>query len=508
MVFPVGLRVMQQSLLQQDSAEHSLNEKLLMDKVHQAYNVAPRIFLPALSLSFLLAAGVWNQTSHAWLIAWLCMVASCYLIRAVDWRHYHSLAEQHRDARIWSFHMHLAAAVTGLMWGLAAFLPSSTQVSFFIGFVLTGVSAGAVPGLSSLPRAAMAFVVCCITPFALHSFIDDGLNHILMGLMSLLFIAVMIITIITTHARVDLGIRQRLQLIQRDAELTHNEKLRNTVNESLRRAQAQLRSFINYAPAAVAMFDCKLQYLAYSARWTTDYGLLKNENTDQFLKGRNFFEVMPDAAEMMRESFAASLAGEVQTNDQYPFIRNDGTVRWFRWEMRPWYEDSGAMGGVVMYSEDITDAKRTNDALYARERLLDKLGVQVPGVMFQGRWRKDAGFRLTYVSANAYSVCGLTSEQLCQQPSLYLKLFAAYERVHLRNAAQLAAARAGNIHLQLRIRTKDKSIRWLQINAVAERLADASVLWYGYVEDVSLRHKMALDLAKYGALGEERSSAA
>jgi hypothetical protein len=51
-------------------------------------------------------------------------------------------------------------------------------------------------------------------------------------------------------------------------------------------------------------------------------------------------------------------------------------------------------------------------------------------------------------------------------------------------------------------------VRWLQISAVAERLADASIVWYGYVEDVTVRHQMALDLAKFGSWDDEQTSAA
>jgi PAS domain S-box-containing protein len=308
----------------------------------------------------------------------------------------------------------------------------------------------------------------------------------------------MIVTMRNNFSNVEKSIRQQLQLIQRDAALTRNEQLRNIALESLRRTQAMLQTFISYAPAAVAMFDRNLDYIVHSRHWLSDHGLAEND-----LAGRNYFEVMPDSAHLMRDAFRMTLAGEVETNDQYPYIRNDGTVRWFRWEMRPWYEDGGAMGGVVMYSEDITDTKRANDALQARERLLDKLGVQVPGVMFQGRWRRDANFRFTFVSANAESLCGIGAEQLCKDSNVYLRLFDRTDRERLRHAAEAAMARAGTIHLQLRIQAPQRGIRWIQINALAERLADASVLWYGYVEDVTLRHEMALKLAKYAGQGND-----
>jgi len=92
-----------------------------------------------------------------------------------------------------------------------------------------------------------------------------------------------------------------------------------------------------------------------------------------------------------------------------------------------------------------------------------------------------------------------------------MRLFRAKERVRLYVAAAQAAARAGSIHLQLRLRDRQHNARWVQIDAIAERLADGSVLWYGYAEDISLRHQMAIELTKLNVEVDEsgiRSSAA
>jgi len=502
---------MQQTVDPINHLTSSVEEKILAEKVRQAYDVAPRVFLPALALSLLLAVGVWSQSIHVWVITWIVALGSCYLVRAIDWRRYHSLPNDQCAVQKWSRHMHLAAGVTGIMWGLSILLPlgNDHQTSFFVGFVLAGVSAGAVPGLSCLPRAAMAFVIGCVLPFTLHSAFDGGLSSILMALMSVLFIAVMFVTIGITHDRVNHGIRNQLAIAERDSELTRIEELRKVANESLRRTKAQLESFIKHAPAAVAMFNCKCRYLAYSNRWLSDYGV--SLSADEVLLGRSYFEVMPDLTGFMRDAFDQTLKGEIQSNDQYPYIRNDGHVKWFRWEMRPWYEDSGEMGGVVMYSEDITENKHINDALLARERLLDKLGAQIPGIMFQGRWRAKAGFRFTFISANAARLCGYEAKELIEHDRLYMRLFRAKERVRLYVAAAQAAARAGSIHLQLRLRDRQHNARWVQIDAIAERLADGSVLWYGYAEDISLRHQMAIELTKLNVEVDEsgiRSSAA
>ena len=44
-----------------------------------------------------------------------------------------------------------------------------------------------------------------------------------------------------------------------------------------------------HTPAAVAMCDTKMRYLAYSQRWAEDYGL-----KDQNLVGRCHYDLFPD----------------------------------------------------------------------------------------------------------------------------------------------------------------------------------------------------------------------
>lgn len=476
--------------------QQALDGMVLIECVQHAYTIAPRIFLSALSLAVLLVAGLWLAVPHLWLSIWFIALTVCYAARVVLWKRYRATPESNRDTPLWSRWFVWGAGITGLTWGISGVLPAQSDhgTQFYIGFVLTGVCAGAVPGLSYIPYAARVFVLGAILPFTAHAIVNGPHDGILMGTMSLLFTAVMMVTIKNTFTAIDLGIRQQLQLQQRDAALVANEKLQRETRETLRRAQTQLQNFIDYAPAAVAMFNRKLRYLAYSKRWVVDFGL--NLAPEEVLHGRSYFEVLPDLAGMMREAFDHALRGEVQTNDQYPYIRNDGLVQWFHWEMRPWYEDSGEMGGIVMFSEDITETRRTKVALQMRDRLLEQLGQQVPGVMFQGRWRPGSEFRFTFVSANASLVCGYSAEQLLQQKQLFEKLFAPSELNQLREAAQRAASRAGTIEMQLRMNVPDKGTRWMQVNVVAERLADASVVWHGYIEDVTLRHQMAIELAK------------
>ncbi|HVE56046.1 MAG TPA: PAS domain S-box protein [Pyrinomonadaceae bacterium] len=145
--------------------------------------------------------------------------------------------------------------------------------------------------------------------------------------------------------------------------------------EALRESEGKMRLFVEYAPAAVAMFDREMRYLAVSRRWMEDYKLTEN------LIGRNHYEVFPDISEKWKELHRKCLAGTVEKLDEDNFIRADGSVSRLKWEILPWFNAADDIGGIIIFSEDITDRKRAEKIISENEkqlrRVLDNLFIFV-----------------------------------------------------------------------------------------------------------------------------------
>jgi len=133
----------------------------------------------------------------------------------------------------------------------------------------------------------------------------------------------------------------------------------------LQENEKRLRIFVEYTPAAVAMFDREMRYLVVSRRFATDYRVGPED-----LLGRSHYEVFPEVPERWREIHRRCLAGNVEKCAEDPFPRPDGTLDWVRWEVRPWRDADGEVGGVILFSEVITEWKLAEDRLAAeRDRL-------------------------------------------------------------------------------------------------------------------------------------------
>lgn len=121
---------------------------------------------------------------------------------------------------------------------------------------------------------------------------------------------------------------------------------------ALRETQERLKLFVEFAPASLAMFDKNMCYLVVSRRWRDIFSL------DQDVVGRSHYELFPDIPARWKDAHRRGLSGEVVRNDEDRFDRSDGSFRWVRWEIRPWHLDGGGVGGIVLFTEDITRQKQ------------------------------------------------------------------------------------------------------------------------------------------------------
>jgi PAS domain S-box-containing protein len=173
------------------------------------------------------------------------------------------------------------------------------------------------------------------------------------------------------------------------SKIARDITMRKHMEEELREREEQLRLYVDHSPAAIAMFDANMCYLIASRRWIEDYHL-----GNMSIIGRNHYEVFPEISERWKEIHRRCLTGAIEKSDEEAFPRADGTTDWIRWEIRPWRRADGSVGGILIFSEDITEHKRDKEALREAKALYHSLVEQMPAGVF----RKDAAGRFVFVN--------------------------------------------------------------------------------------------------------------
>jgi len=126
---------------------------------------------------------------------------------------------------------------------------------------------------------------------------------------------------------------------------------RNEMVENLKRQESQLRSFVEQAPAAVAMFDKDMKYITVSNKWYEH-----NRIEGQSIIGKSHYDVLPQVKKRKDwlKIHNRVLAGEELSKGKDQFTRIDNSEVWISWTAIPWHNADGEIGGMILYVSDIT----------------------------------------------------------------------------------------------------------------------------------------------------------
>ncbi len=123
-----------------------------------------------------------------------------------------------------------------------------------------------------------------------------------------------------------------------------------------------------------------------------------------------------------------------------------------------------------------------------RRRLLErgqKIASLLPGMVYQLKRSPDGQFSFLYASEGASLLYGLSPDQLISNPQLAFDAVYAPDRAELQAAIERSAARLGSGATRYRINSPVKGLIWVEVRAAAERLRDGSILWHGFIADIT-----------------------
>jgi PAS domain S-box-containing protein len=120
------------------------------------------------------------------------------------------------------------------------------------------------------------------------------------------------------------------------------------------------------APFATAIFDAQLTYAMVSSQWAEIFGL-----KGQAYLGRRLEEASPECCRELTIALERALSGKSTRRKQERLVDNLGTVRWVRWEARPWRDASESIVGALVYLDDISEITRAGHEAEAQARRLN-----------------------------------------------------------------------------------------------------------------------------------------
>lgn len=214
-----------------------------------------------------------------------------------------------------------------------------------------------------------------------------------------------------------------------------------------------LKYVIEHSKSPIAILDKDLRYLFASSGFYSQFQISAKN-----LTGLHQNDIFSDLPGKWKDILVKCLSGEIFRGEEDPYVREDGTVLWTNWETRPWYEDDGSIGGIIIYSEVINEKKAIIEALHKSTESYSSIFANIPDVCY----RTDINGNIVELSPAIRTVFGYERHELLGKSILDLYYNRAHRQVLLneilqkgetRNFISIMKEKSGNLkHISINAR--------------------------------------------------------
>jgi PAS domain S-box-containing protein len=113
---------------------------------------------------------------------------------------------------------------------------------------------------------------------------------------------------------------------------------RKLAEAEVRESAGLLQLFIQDAPTGLSMFDREMKYISASRRWMEDQGVKEWD-----VVGHSHYELGYTVPERWKEQHRRAMEGETISFNEDCYQREDGSERWVRRMVRPWWPAKGRL---------------------------------------------------------------------------------------------------------------------------------------------------------------------
>ncbi len=452
------------------------DDVLLVEKTRLLYAGLPSAIAINVLLVLVLAGVQMSVIAPNRLLIWVALISLFLLARtalAVAWRNSEQFVED--CAPLWIRRFRVSVIMTGIAWGAGTVLlfpAGDVTHQVFMAFVMAGLSAGAFILLAVDRISTLGFLVPSLLPLILLYLFEGGTIPLAMSVTGALYLFVIVTNAARFGANFNEIVQLRIEAVRREQVLSESEERLNQAQQI-----AHLGSFV---------WDTVSSKFQWSDEYFRILGLEPGSVTpsyEQFLKG-----IHPDDVEKVKNTFWNTMQGGRPCDCEHRVVRPDGSVRYVHSRGEATIDDAGKTIKVAGTAQDITARKEAE--INWREALerLQKIASRVPGVVYQFRMDPGGRFSFPFASEAMREIFRVSPEQVSEDAS---KVFAVIHPDDLAATIDsiLASARDQSPwNHEARIRFDDGTLRWLHGNALPQREADGSVLWHGFITDIT-EHK-------------------
>jgi PAS domain S-box-containing protein len=266
---------------------------------------------------------------------------------------------------------------------------------------------------------------------------------------------------------------------------------RKRAEEALRASQQIIEGIINAIPVRVFWKDKNLVYLGCNAVFARDAGFADPKD----IIGKDDYQMgWRDQADLYRGDDRQVIeSGCSKLFIEEPQTTPEGNTITLLSSKLPLRSSKGEISGILGTYMDITERKRAEEVLRQRVKLQDQLvhtAAAVPGMIYSLRLRPDGSTQMPYASGALSEIFDLQPDDVIEDAVPIFSLVHPDDLGHVQATIAESARTLNPWRDEFRVRHARLGELWVEGHSVPQREPDGSILWHGFVQDITERKRL------------------
>lgn len=250
-----------------------------------------------------------------------------------------------------------------------------------------------------------------------------------------------------------------------------------------------VHEIVRHSPVGIAVIDGAGRYRSVNPAYAAMYGYASSD-----MPGLSFTVVFDEGVRgQMLARHQAFIADGRELRGEYEVRRRDGSHLTIIAESIRIADETGEPCRLV-YVTDVSELKRTQEALRQREAALDDIAASMPATMFRMLTRRDGSRRTTYISPNVVRWFDVRPEDLMGQERPLAQAVLPEDRPAFEASLHEAISRRVRWAHDCRVRTRGGRVLWVHGEADPKDGVGEEVVWTGMLSDITERKRIEAEL--------------
>ena len=305
----------------------------------------------------------------AWVGAMIAVVGARVVLRQCYWTYGNALRQQS-----WLTLNAWGAGTTGALWGASALVipwVNDPTYDMLMGVTTAGMCGGALVVLHVHLRSFAAYVIPCAIPIAIAFLARGDTTHIAVGVMALVYAAVLLASARSFAAAFRETVGLRNKLARANIELESRVEQRTV---ELKDSEHLIRLLADNLPAFIGYVDADERYRFVNRAGQRWYTCPSAE-----IIGRQVSEILPPGTYARVKPLMTKVLSGSPVRAEFQGKYPDGLERWIDLLYVPDIDDRGGVRGFFALASDISDRKNIEERLIQTQRM-EAVGRLTAGV--------------------------------------------------------------------------------------------------------------------------------